>query len=62
MRGLVKTSFANLLYMDNVCKTVVPANESDPNYSAIIVGTSCLTIDDAARGFYFCTNFSIILN
>jgi hypothetical protein len=50
LHGIVKTSYANPTYLDNNCKTPIIANSWDPAYSQNIVGSTCITLDDAAQG------------
>ena len=52
MYGVVKTTFANPVYIASSCKTPIQVLQWDDNYSESLVGSSCLQIDHAAQGYH----------
>jgi hypothetical protein len=52
MYGLVKTSFANVNYMQDTCPTPIQKVEWDTNRTPDLVGNTCLQIDHAAQGYH----------
>ncbi|KAF2668798.1 hypothetical protein BT63DRAFT_426063 [Microthyrium microscopicum] len=52
LQGLVKTTFANPIYLSETCQTPIISNTWDTDYTQDKVGQTCLTIDHAAQGFH----------
>jgi hypothetical protein len=50
MYGLVKTSFANPIYLADTCMTPIQKSTWDPDYSPNAVGQNCLQLDHVAQG------------
>jgi hypothetical protein len=52
MYGVVKTSFANVNYMQETCPSPIQKVQWDPNRTPDQVGNTCLQIDHAAQGYH----------
>jgi hypothetical protein len=52
MYGLVKTSFANPVYLAATCATPIQKSTWDQDYSPNQVGETCLQLDHVAQGFH----------
>jgi hypothetical protein len=52
LKGLVKSQFSNVVYLQETCQNPIQVNNFDDNYSLQNVGNTCLEIDHAAQGFH----------
>ena len=52
MYGMVKTSFANPVYLAATCMTPIQKSTWDPDYTPQMVGENCLQLDHVAQGFH----------
>lgn len=52
MHGLVKTSFANPIYLASTCQTPIQTSAWNTDYSEGAVGQNCLELDHVSQGFH----------
>jgi hypothetical protein len=52
MFGLVKTSFANPVYLAQQCATPIQVSTWNTEYTEALVGNACMEIDHAAQGYH----------